>query len=117
MDVVVGTVLIVLERSDERIQGVWFLVDVRCHVLDGDGQTASYGDGNWGLRYKLFEDFITIADILNLKYLDIVLFTPHTKDYIKIKVPSAFGADTVTCNNTAIPILFTLLKYLQRHPL
>jgi len=65
MDVVVGTALIVQERSDEPRQGVWFLV-VRysSDVLDGDGQTASYEDGNWGLIYKLFEDFITIADIL-----------------------------------------------------
>jgi len=83
-------------------------------VLDGDGQTASYEDGNWGLIYKLFEDFITIADILNLKYSETEIMTPYRKNHIKIKFPSAF-ADTVSSHNTAIPILFTLLKYLLCH--
>jgi hypothetical protein len=47
MDVVIGTALILQGRSDERRQGVWFLVDGRCSsdVLDGDGQTASYETG------------------------------------------------------------------------
>src|SRR5271170_3658391 len=54
MDVVFAMALIVRERSEEGRQAVFPLIASRdADFLDGDGQTASYGNWNWVLRYTL----------------------------------------------------------------